>query len=133
MAYSMDFRQRVIDDCDAGLGTKAVAQKYSVSPAWVCRLKRHRRERGHLKPLKTGPRGPRKIDRDQLAACVKQRPDATLAELRAALGVDCSLSAICVALRELKLTYKKRCSTPQPRSGIGGTWPNLGRDGGPSN
>lgn len=37
MAYSMDLRRRVIADCDAGLGTKAVALKYSVSPAWVRR------------------------------------------------------------------------------------------------
>ena len=32
MAYSMDLRQRVIDDCDSGMGTKAVAAKYRVSP-----------------------------------------------------------------------------------------------------
>lgn len=37
-AYLMDFRERVAADHDAGLGTKAVAQKYSVSPAWVRRL-----------------------------------------------------------------------------------------------
>ncbi|MEM8739184.1 MAG: hypothetical protein AAGG38_12010 [Planctomycetota bacterium] len=45
-AYSMDLRPRVIGDCDAGLPTKQVALKYSVSPAWVRRLKQHRRERG---------------------------------------------------------------------------------------
>ena len=108
MAYSMDLRERVIGDCDAGLGTQAVAAKYRVSPAWVRRLKQHRRERGHLAPLKTGPRGPRKIDRDRLASLVADRPDATLAELREALGVDCSTSAICMALKQLRLTYKKR-------------------------
>ena len=26
--------ERVIGDCDAGLGTKATASKYKVSPAW---------------------------------------------------------------------------------------------------
>lgn len=31
MAYSMDLWQQVIDDCDAGLGTKVVAQKYRAS------------------------------------------------------------------------------------------------------
>lgn len=41
-AYSMDLRQRVIADCDRGLKTNAVALKYSVSSAWVRRLKQHR-------------------------------------------------------------------------------------------
>ena len=107
MAYSMDLRQRVIEDCDAGLGTNAVAQKYSVSPAWVCRLKQHRRQHGHLKPLKTGPRGPHKIDRRQLAACIERQPNATLEQIREALGVDCSISAISVALKKLELRPKK--------------------------
>ena len=106
-AYSMDLRQRVIDDCDAGLATKAVAQKYRVSPAWVRRLKQHRRQRGDIQP-RQGGHYPRQFDRAQLAALVAERPDATLAELRAALGVQVSLSAICTALKQLKLTYKKR-------------------------
>lgn len=50
----MDLRQRVIDDCDAGLPTKVVAQKYPVSPAWVRRLKQHRRERGDIVPRRGG-------------------------------------------------------------------------------
>ena len=106
-AYSMDLRQRVIDDCDAGLGTKAVAAKYAVSPAWVRRLKQHRRERGDIRPRQGGHR-PRQFDRGQLADLVAQQPDATLGELREALGVQVSLSAICMALKRLKLTYKKR-------------------------
>ena len=106
-AYSMDLRQRVIDDCDAGLGTKAVAEKYKVSPAWVRRLKQHRRERGDIEP-RQGGHYPRQFDRDQLAQLVEAQPDATLAELRDQLGVQVSLSAICMALKKLKLTYKKR-------------------------
>jgi transposase len=43
-AYSVDLRQRVLDDCDAGLGTKAVAEKYSVSPSWVRKLKKQDRD-----------------------------------------------------------------------------------------
>lgn len=108
MAYSMDLRQRVIDDCDARLGTKAVAQKYQVSPAWVRRLKQHRRERGHIEPLKTGPRGPRMIDNARLAELVAQRPDATLVELRDRLGVAVTTQAISKALVRLGITYKKR-------------------------
>lgn len=106
-AYSMDLRQRVLDDCDAGLGTQTVATKYSVSRAWVRRLKQHRRERGDIRPRPGGHRRP-KFDRQRLAELVRAQPDATLVELRAMLDVQVSLSAICMALKQLKLTYKKR-------------------------
>ena len=107
-AYSMDLRQRVIDDSDAGLGTKAVAQKYSVSPAWVRRLKQHRRERGDIRPRPGGGSRGQKIDRRRLAELVARQPDATLVELRDRLGVNVTPWAISKALRELGLTYKKR-------------------------
>ena len=115
-AYSMDLRERVAADHDAGLGTKAVALKYSVSPAWVRRLIQQRRERGDLAP-RQGGHYPRKFSRERLAQLVEQQPDATLAELREQLGVDCALSAIHKALRQLEITYKKRRSTPPNRTG----------------
>ena len=105
-AYSMDLRERVIGDCDAGLPTKQVAQKYSVSPSWVRRLKQQRRERGDILPRDAGHR-PRSFDREQLQKLVEQTPDATLVELRERLGTTCSLSALHKALVQLKLTYKK--------------------------
>ena len=105
-AYSMDLRGRVISDCDRGMATKLVAQKYSVSPAWVRRLKQHRRERGDIIP-RTGGHRRRVIDRDRLAQLVEEQPDATLVELRERLGIKCSLGAICLALKQLELTLKK--------------------------
>ena len=105
-AYSMDLRQRVVADCDKGMGSTEVARKYSVSPAWVRRLKQHRRERGDLKPRPRGHRR-RQFDREQLAKLVEQQPDATLRELRDELGVQVALSAIWNGLQELQLTFKK--------------------------
>jgi transposase len=107
-AYSMDLRERVMADCDAELGTKAVAEKYQVSPAWVRRLKQHRRERGDIIPRRGGGSRGRKIDRGRLAELVSEQPDATLVELRDRLGIDVTPWAICKALRELGLTFKKR-------------------------
>ena len=49
-AYSLDLRSRVIGDCDAGLGTKEVAEKYKVSQSWVRKLKQIRRETGQIGP-----------------------------------------------------------------------------------
>lgn len=110
----MDLRERVIADCDAGLGTKATASKYKVSPAWVRRLKQHRRERGDIVPRTGGGSRGRKIDRDRLAELAKQQPDATLVELRERLGVAVTAWAIGKALRELRLSSKK--SRPAPRN-----------------
>ena len=116
-AYSMDLRQRVIGACDAGKGTQEVAITFGVSPAWVRRLKQHRRERGDILPRSSGGPRPRKIDRERLAELVKLQPDATLVELRDRLGVSVTLWAICKALRELKLSYKKSRSTPPSKTG----------------
>src|SRR2546423_7596006 len=102
--YSMDLRQRVIDACDAGQGTKQVATTYKVSPAWVRRLKQHRRERGDIVPRNGGGSRGRRIDREQLAALVKEKPDATLLELRDRLvflgGKKVTPWAICKVLQE---------------------------------
>ena len=38
-AYSMDLRERVITDSDAGLSSKELAERYHVSRAWVDALK----------------------------------------------------------------------------------------------
>ena len=68
-----------------------------------------------------------KIDRVRLAELVTQRPDATLAELREALGVVCAISAMGAAIKKLGLSYKKKRSTP--RSRIVPTWPPVAPSG----
>src|SRR5437588_8389211 len=55
-AYSMDLRERVWADCQAGMKTPAVAEKYRVSGSWVRRLKQRHRATGSLarRPPSTG-------------------------------------------------------------------------------
>jgi len=113
--YSMDLRERVIGACEQGEGTKQVAKRFGVSPAWVRRLKQHKRERGDIIPRTGGGSRGRKIDRARLAELVAQQPDATLVELRDQLGIKVTPWAISKALRELKLSYKKSRSTPRSR------------------
>jgi len=115
--YSMDLRERVIAACDAGRRTKEVATTFRVSPAWVRRLKQHRRERGDIIPRHGGGSRGRKIDRDKLAELVREDPDATLVQLRDRLGVAVTPWAICKVLQQLKLTFKKSRSTPPNRTG----------------
>jgi transposase len=125
--YSMDLRQRVINAYDAGRQTKEIARTYAVSPAWARRLKQHRHERGDIIPRGGGGIQTPKVDPVQLAERVRQKPDATLAELRESLGIDCTLWTICKALRRLKLTYKKSRSTPPNRTAR--MWPSVARSG----
>jgi transposase len=129
-AYSMDLRRRVLADCDAGLNTKPVAEKYGVSRTWVRWLKQRRRETGNIAPGKS-PGRPRKIDREKLRQLVADDPDATLVELRERLGVDCAPTAIWMALAALKITFKKKRCGPLSRTAP--TLPNGARRGGSSN
>lgn len=114
-AYSMDLRERVLKACDAGMGTKAVAERYSVSASWVRRLKQVRREDG-----RTGPKSSRNRRVPQLAAraedirgLIAATPDLTLGELKKALGVTVALGTVWAAVVGLGLTVKKK-STGRP-------------------
>jgi transposase len=47
---------------------------------------------------------------------LKRKPDMTLAELRDALGLKCTLPAIHYVLVDMGLTYKKRRSAPPSKT-----------------
>ena len=119
-AYSQDLRDRVLNCYDRGMSTKQIADVLSVSPAWSRRVKQQRRETGQTSARRMGGARRIKIDRVRLSELVKAHPDATLKELRDMLGIVCAESAICMALQRLKLSFKKRRSTPPSR--IVRTW-----------
>ena len=109
-AYSMDLRTRVLRDSDTGLSSKALAECYHVSRAWVDALKQRRRETGAFAPLpqtKFRRRVLATTETERLAALVAARPDATLAELRDALHAAVGLTTIWRALNQLDFTVKK--------------------------
>jgi transposase len=119
-AYSLDLRRRVVSMCDEGEPTKAVAEAFEVSPAWVRRLKQRRRELKTIAPLVRKQPDQHKLngkDRQRLKALVEQQPDATLAELNDRLGRKVGITTLWRALRELKLSLKKSPSTPPSRIG----------------
>ena len=95
-AYSMDLRLRVLRDADAGLPSDELAEKYSVSRAWVDRLKQRRRETGEVAPRKQTRWRPRILHAQltELAALIRERPDRTLAELQEALRTPASLPTL---------------------------------------
>lgn len=119
MAYSMDLRTRVLADSDAGIGTRAVATKYSVSESWVRRLKQRRREKGEIAPRQRQPAPPKWLPHaERLQELVREQADATLAELRGRLGVELSITTLWRALHKLRLTFKK--SPTRCRAGSAG-------------
>jgi transposase len=126
-AYSDDLRDRVLAAYDRGMKTKDIVEVFQVSPAWARRIKQTRRETGRTRPLRPGGRRPSKIEGVRLAELVARHPDATLKELRERLGINCSLSAVCNALRRLGLSFKKSRSTPRSRTAR--TWRDVGRSG----
>ena len=114
--YAQDLRDRVLAAYDRGMKTKQIADVFQVSPAWARRVKQRRRETGETTPRPMGGATVVKIDVVRLAELVRQRPDATLAELRVMLGVDCVESAVCMALKRLGLSFKKRRSARQSKT-----------------
>jgi transposase len=108
-AYAMDLRERVLADCDDGMTTAEVAEAHRVSPAWVRRLKRRRRETGEVAPRVARP-GPAPVlagEADRLREVVRANPDRTAAEYRQLLGTSTATVTVWRALRRLGLTHKK--------------------------
>jgi transposase len=126
-AYSMDLRTRVLAACDGGQQTKQVAKLFSVSPAWVRRLKQRRRDDGSIAPRAVRRTGNLKLDesaRVRVLDWIQQKPDSTLEELRGRidqeLNVRISIGALWETLRRMKLSFKKSRRT-QPSSRVR-TW-----------
>lgn len=115
-SYSIDLRKKVLAAYDRGKQTKEIAEMFGVSTAWARRVKQRRRDHGELAPRPRVGKHPIKVDRARLAELVRAQPDATLAELRERLGVECSISAVWHAVHQLGLSFKKRPSTPRSRT-----------------
>lgn len=125
--YSQDLRDRVLAAHDRGVPTRQIAEMFQVSKAWARRVNQRRREHGETTPRRMGGPGVIKVDRGRLLELVREDPDATLPELRERLGVACAISTICVALKRLGWSFKKRRSTR--RSRIGRTSSNAAPNG----
>jgi transposase len=75
---------------------KAIAEEFSVSRAWVQRVVQRRRETGEVEPRRqTRWRTPILAGReDDLRRLVQERPDRTLAKIRAALQISVGISTL---------------------------------------
>ena len=129
--YSLDLRERVLKDCDAGMRSEAVAAKYTVSASWVYDLRKKRRETGSITPkeYKRGAKLKLAPYEQEVRQLVTDHPDATLEELHAMLPNKDEVTVVTLHnfLHRLKITWKKRLSMLQ--SGIGRMLPSSGKSG----
>jgi transposase len=117
----MDFRRSVArahDECGASI---EVAEQFGCSESWVRRLIQHRRERGTLEPLTTARHDDQRsyddADERAIRELIKQKPDATLAEVAEAIGKPVHPATVSRTLKRLNLPRKK--SPPPPPSKTG--------------
>lgn len=101
MAYSLDLRKRVVEWVEEGGSVSKASKIYKVGRATIYRWM----SRADLKPTKIERRN-RKLDWEALRKDVEENPDTKLTELAQKFGVR--PSAICYALKKLKITRKKK-------------------------
>jgi transposase len=113
--YSIDFREKVVKAYEEeNTLIRKLATRFDVSKAFVHRLLKQKKIKGHVQPGKQG--GTLKSELDgystQLAQMVEKYPDATLSEYCEYWGETynqwVSTSTMCRALQRQQLTLKKR-------------------------
>ena len=128
VAYSIDLRERVLAAIDASEGTQEqIAKRFRVSSRWIRKLLAQRAETGSIGPK---PRGAgRKLliqgeMSESLRATIAENPDATLDEVREAIGFQGCLMTVWRTIKRLNITRKKsryaRRSNSSPRSSPSG-------------
>lgn len=120
MAYSMDYR-RAVAAAYGGCGSSAeVAEQFGCSESWVRRLVQRRRESGTLQPKstarRTAPRAYGDEDERKIRELIRDRPDATLAEVVEAVGKAVHPATASRTLARLGLPRKKSPRTPASKA-----------------
>jgi putative transposase len=109
MSYSLDLRERVVEYIEAGGSPSKAEKRYKVSRATIYRWL----NRVDLRPTVV-KRRQRKLDWKALEKDVQENPEAKLADRAKKFGVR--PSTIHYALRQMKITRKKRVKVPRTRA-----------------
>jgi transposase len=112
-ALSMDLRERVLGAIAAGASCREAAARFGVSAASAIRWRQRQEAQGSARPGPLG--GDRRSQHmeghaETILGLLKDRPDATLAELQAALaerGVAASSSGLWRFFQRRRITLKK--------------------------
>ena len=124
--YSLDLRERVVSDVEAGHSRRAAAAHFRVSPSFVIDLMTAFRERGAVAPKALGGWRPSKLDlhRVFILRQVAEKDDISMpelaGELQAASGVKADPASLSRWLIRNGLSFKKslqasECDRPDVR------------------
>jgi transposase len=113
-ALSNDLRKRVLAAVDGGLSCRQAAERFGVSAASAIRWNDRRRREGNFDAKALG--GDRRSGRieahgELIVSLVEDKPDITLAELRACLagkGIGVAISTLWRFFKRRGMTRKKR-------------------------
>ncbi len=114
-----EFRYRVIALTDDGMTTSEVAEVLGVSGAWVRSIKALHKSGASIEPKSRANKRTTLAERegDRIRARVTAKPGTTLEDLKRDLKLETSVANLWIALRELKISLKKKRSTPPSRTG----------------
>ena len=104
MAYSIDFRKKVLSYCERTGSITEASHLFQISRNTIYGWLKIKEKTGELKHQVKGTK-PRKVDRDRLKNYLTNNPDAYLTEIAAEF--DCHPTTIHYALKAMGYTRKK--------------------------
>ena len=104
MAYSIDFRKKVLAYCERTGSITDASHVFQISRNTIYGWLKLKEKTGELNHQVKGTK-PRKVDRDRLKTYLADNPDAYLTEI--ASGFDCHPTTIHYALKAMRFTRKK--------------------------
>lgn len=105
MAYSLDFRKKVLAYCKRTGSITEASDVFQISRNTIYGWLKLKEKTGNLNHQAKGTK-PRKVDREKLKNYLEAHPDAYLTEI--ASEFDCHPTAIHYALKAMGYTRKKR-------------------------
>jgi len=109
MAYSEDFRMRVMEYLDAGHSQRQARETFHISMTAINSWRKKYKKDGNVGD-NPRQRKAKKLEASKLKAYVEKYPDAYLKEIGAAFG--CSDTAVRKAFKRLGITRKKNETLP---------------------
>jgi transposase len=109
-----EFRYRVIALTDEGMTTSEIAEVLGTSATWVRSIKALHKAGKPIEPKSRANKRKSLAERegDRIRAQVAAKPGSTLEELKRDLGLDTTIPNLWLALKQLKISLKKKRSTP---------------------
>jgi transposase len=110
-----EFRHRVLALTDEGMTTGEIAEVLGTSATWVRSIKALHKAGKPIEPKSRANKRTSLAERegDRLRAQVAAKPGSTLEDLKRDLGLDTTIPNLWLALKQLKISLKKKRSTPR--------------------